>query len=113
HPADSDADPAHRGENTAIGFATRDTQGVQEALIARGVRFSQKAEKQPWGGWAARFLDADDNVYSLMQMDLGFRVLPAREATSGPPATRPPRRRRPPRSRVRSTRSAAMGGRSV
>ena len=69
NPADYDADLAHLGENTSIGFATRDIQGVQEALIARGVRFSQKAEKQPWGGWSARFLDADDNVYSIVQMD--------------------------------------------
>ena len=69
NPADYDADLAHLGENTSIGFATRDIQGVQEALIARGVRFSQKAEKQPWGGWSARFLDADDNVYSIIQME--------------------------------------------
>lgn len=69
NPADYDADLAHLGENTSIGFATRDIQGVQQALLARGVRFSKKAEKQPWGGWSARFLDADDNIYSIVQMD--------------------------------------------
>lgn len=69
NPADYDADMTHLGENTSIGFSTRDIQAVQESLMARGVRFSQKAEKRPWGGWAARFLDADDNVYSILQMD--------------------------------------------
>ena len=69
NPADYDADLAHLGENTSVGFATRDIQGVQEALMARGVRFSKKAEKESWGGWSARFLDADDNSYVIVQMD--------------------------------------------
>ncbi len=69
NPADYDADMAHLGENTSIGFTTRDIHGVQEVLMGRGVRFSRKAEKQPWGGWSARFLDADENEYSIIQMD--------------------------------------------
>ena len=68
NPSNYDADMAHIGENTSIGFATRDIMGVQEALLAKGVRFSMKAEKRDWGGWLARFLDPDDNVYAIMQV---------------------------------------------
>ncbi len=68
NPADYDADMAHVGETTSINFSTRDIHAVQEALMSRGVRFKQKAEKQRWGGWTATFLDADDNVYNLVQM---------------------------------------------
>ena len=67
NPSDYDADMAHIGENTTVGFSTRDIQAVQEALMAKGVRFSRKAEKKDWG-WSARFLDPDDNIYSIMQV---------------------------------------------
>lgn len=67
-PKDYDADMAHIGENTAIGFTARDVPAAQETLMARGVRFLQKAEKQEWGGMQAKFLDADDNVYSIEQI---------------------------------------------
>ncbi len=66
-PKGYDEDMAHVGEDTSITFRTDDIQGLQESLMARGVRFTQKAEKQPWGGWTARFLDPDGNVYTLAQ----------------------------------------------
>lgn len=66
-PKDYDADMAHLGEDTAISFQTRDIYKLQEALMDRGVRFSEKAEKRDWGGIRARFLDPDDNVYSIIQ----------------------------------------------
>lgn len=66
-PKDYDADMAHLGEETSIGFETRDIYRVQETLMNRGVRFSKKAEKRDWGGIQAKFLDPDDNVYSIMQ----------------------------------------------
>ena len=69
NPSDYDADMAHIGENTTIGFSTRDIHGVQEALMSKGVRFHTKAEHRDWGGWIARFLDPDDNRYAIMQMD--------------------------------------------
>src|SRR2546422_2586260 len=65
-PKDYDADMAHIGENTAISFTTKDIHAVQEALLSRGVRFSQKAEKKEYG-WSARILDPDNNAYQGYQ----------------------------------------------
>ena len=65
-PKDYETDMEHLGENTTISFVTKDIRGAQEALLARGVRFSQKAEKKEYG-WSARILDPDDNVYELYQ----------------------------------------------
>src|SRR5881396_2584747 len=67
NPADYDSDIAHIGEETGIGFTTDDIYKLQEQLLAKGVRFKEKAEAQGWGGIMARFLDPDDNVYSLVQ----------------------------------------------
>ena len=64
---DYEEDLAHIGENTSIIFSTRDIYRLQDALMARGVRFSQKAEKASWGGLEAEFLDPDDNRYALIQ----------------------------------------------
>jgi len=66
-PADYDADVAHTGENTSIMFATRDLVELQDELMARGVRFSRKAQMEEWGGMHAKFLDPDDNVYSVIE----------------------------------------------
>ncbi len=66
-PADYDADMAHIGEETGIGFTTSDIYRLQEQLLAKGVRFKEKAEAQDWGGIRARFFDPDDNVYSLVE----------------------------------------------
>lgn len=68
-PADYDADMAHIGEATSIAFETSDVYSAQDTLMARGVRFKVKAQKEPWGGIQAKFLDPDDNEYSLIQME--------------------------------------------
>jgi uncharacterized glyoxalase superfamily protein PhnB len=67
NPADFDTDMAHIGEETGISFMTKDIYGLQEQLMAKGVRFRKKAEARPWGGVMAEFFDPDDNVYSIMQ----------------------------------------------
>ena len=67
NPADYDADMAHIGEETGIGFTTSDVYRLQEQLMAKGVRFKEKAEAQDWGGIRARFFDPDDNVYTLVE----------------------------------------------
>jgi catechol 2,3-dioxygenase-like lactoylglutathione lyase family enzyme len=67
NPADYDEDMAHVGEDTGIGFTTPDVYRLQEQLLAKGVRFKEKAEAQEWGGIMARFFDPDDNVYSLVE----------------------------------------------
>src|SRR5437667_7720462 len=67
NPADYDADMAHIGEETGIGFTTSGIYRLQEQLLAKGVRFKEKAEAQDWGGIRARFFDPDDNVYTLVE----------------------------------------------
>ena len=67
NPADYESDLAHIGEETGIGFTTPDIYRLQEQLMAKGVRFKEKAEAQDWGGIRARFFDLDDNVYSLVE----------------------------------------------
>src|SRR5881409_2120131 len=67
NPADFDADMAHIGEETGVGFTTSDIYRLQEQLLAKGVRFKEKAEAQDWGGIRARFFDPDDNVYALVE----------------------------------------------
>jgi len=66
-PADYDSDMAHIGEDTSIGFTTTDIYGLQERLMAKGVRFQKKAEARPWGGIQATFFDPDENVYTLVE----------------------------------------------
>ena len=66
-PKDYEEDTAHIGENTSIMFSTDDIYALQEKLMARGVRFSRKAEKAEWRGIQAEFLDPDDNSYALIQ----------------------------------------------
>ncbi len=67
NPQDYENDMAHIGENTSIMFSTKDIFGVQDRLVARGVRFRQKAKKADWGGIDAEFFDPDDNRYALIQ----------------------------------------------
>jgi len=66
-PKDYEDDLTHIGESTSVIFSTRSIFRLQDELLARGVRFSQKAEKASWGGVEAEFLDPSDNRYSLVQ----------------------------------------------
>ena len=65
NPSDYESDITHIGERTSIGFTTRDLMALQEKLMARGVRFRQKAQREEWGGIQAKFLD--HNEYSIIQ----------------------------------------------
>jgi len=66
-PSDYDADMAHIGENTGISILVDGIYDLQERLLSEGIRFQEKAEKQPWGAIAARVLDPDDNTYRLVE----------------------------------------------
>jgi catechol 2,3-dioxygenase-like lactoylglutathione lyase family enzyme len=66
-PKDYEDDLSHIGENTSVMFTTKNIHRLQDELLARGVRFSQKAEKAAWGGIEAEFLDPDGNRYALIQ----------------------------------------------
>jgi len=67
-PADYDEDMAHVGEDTGIGIEVEDIHGLQTKLLAKGIRFAAKAEKQDWGGTRARILDPDGNRYMIYEM---------------------------------------------
>jgi len=66
-PSEYDADMAHIGENTGISILVDGIYDLQERLLSEGIRFQEKAEKQPWGAIAARVLDPDDNTYRLVE----------------------------------------------
>ena len=67
-PAEYDSDMGHIGEDTGIGILVNEIYKLQDALLAKGVRFKTKAEERDWGSIAARIYDYDDNVYMLYQM---------------------------------------------
>ena len=68
-PSDYDADMAHIGENTSIGFEVDDVEAVQEKLLSKGITVKERVTKQSWGGTTIRVLDPDGNEYLLYKMD--------------------------------------------
>jgi catechol 2,3-dioxygenase-like lactoylglutathione lyase family enzyme len=54
------------GQSQALTFHVRDMQALHQALKARGVRFVQEPEVQPWGTYAI-ILDSEDNRLILSQ----------------------------------------------
>ena len=56
------------GRHTGVGFGTPDLEAAHAELTAKGVPFSMKPEKQPWGGFMALFTDPDGNVFYLDQL---------------------------------------------
>lgn len=52
------------GTNTGIVLETEDIDAAHRALSDRGVRFTQPASRQPWGGWA-EFVDMDGNGFGI------------------------------------------------
>ena len=69
NPADYENDMALIGEDTGIGIEVDDAYKVQDKLLAKGVKFAARAEKQDWGGVRARILDPDGNRYMLYHME--------------------------------------------
>ncbi len=65
NPAEYESDMAHLRENTGIAMEVEDIYGLQDQLLARGVRFKAKAEERDWGGIAARIYDPDGNSYMI------------------------------------------------
>ena len=55
------------GRQTGLGFGVRDLEASYAELAAKGVRFTMKPEKQPWGGFMAMFADPDGNTFYLDQ----------------------------------------------
>lgn len=59
------------GRQTGFGFAVPDLVAAHEELSARGVSFTMKPEKQPWGGFMGLFEDPDGNVFYLDEIAAG------------------------------------------
>ena len=55
------------GRFVGVTFMADDIQKVYGELSSKGVEFSGKPKKQPWGGTLAHFKDPDGNVLTLMQ----------------------------------------------
>ena len=61
-------DESQIGCHTGIGFVVEDLDERYAELVARGVRFTMKPQKQPWGGYMSLFADPDGNVFYLDQV---------------------------------------------
>ena len=58
---------AKRKRHTGIVLDTDDIYALYERLCKRGVRFTLKPTKMPWGGVVANFLDPDNNELQVVQ----------------------------------------------
>lgn len=56
-----------RRRRTGIVFDTDDIYALYERLRKRGVEFTQKPTRMPWGGIVADFLDPDNNELEVVQ----------------------------------------------
>ena len=56
-----------RKRRTGIVFDTDDIYALYEKLKKRGVKFTLKPTKMPWGGIVADFLDPDNNELEVVQ----------------------------------------------
>ena len=55
------------GRFVGVTLMVDDIAGTYERLVGRGVEFTGRPEKQPWGGTLAHLKDLDGNVLTLMQ----------------------------------------------
>jgi lactoylglutathione lyase len=55
------------GRFVGVTLMVDDIDETYERLVGRGVRFTGRPEKQPWGGTLAHLQDLDGNVLTLMQ----------------------------------------------
>jgi catechol 2,3-dioxygenase-like lactoylglutathione lyase family enzyme len=60
------------GVKTGVSFYVDDIQRAYKELKKKGVKFTLKPRKEPWGGILANFEDPDGNKFFLLQMPAGF-----------------------------------------
>jgi len=60
------------GVRTGVSFYVDDIQATYKDLRKKGVKFTLKPRKEPWGGVLANFRDPDGNRFFLLQMPTGF-----------------------------------------
>lgn len=64
--ARADGEQAHLvGRHTGVGLMVDDLDAAWQELTGKGVAFSVKPEKQPWGGYMALMLDSEGNILYL------------------------------------------------
>ena len=51
--------------HAGIAICVPDVDAAYRELAAKGVRFTMKPSKQPWGGYMALFADPDGNIFYL------------------------------------------------
>ena len=51
--------------HAGIAFCVPDVDAAYRELEGKGVRFTMKPSKQPWGGYMAMFADPDGNIFYL------------------------------------------------
>ena len=56
------------GRQTGFGFAVSDLTAAHAELESKGVTFTMKPSKQPWGGFMALFSDPDGNTFYLDEL---------------------------------------------
>ena len=56
------------GRQTGIGFGVTDLDVEHQRLSEKGVKFTMKPKRQPWGGYMSMFADPDGNVFYLDQL---------------------------------------------
>ena len=61
----ADWSPERVGQNTGLVLTPDDTRATCEALIAKGVEFTELPNEQPWG-IQAQFKDQDGNEYVVV-----------------------------------------------
>jgi catechol 2,3-dioxygenase-like lactoylglutathione lyase family enzyme len=55
------------GRFTGLSFAVESVEQTYRDLLAKGVRFTEAPEPQPWGGVLATFQDPAGNAFQLAQ----------------------------------------------
>jgi catechol 2,3-dioxygenase-like lactoylglutathione lyase family enzyme len=55
------------GRFTGLSFAVPSAEQTYRELLARGVRFIEAPDAQPWGGVLATFADPEGNAFQLAQ----------------------------------------------
>ena len=56
------------GRQTGVGFGVAALDAEHRALSGKGVKFTMKPERQPWGGYMSMFADPEGNVFYLDEL---------------------------------------------
>lgn len=66
-PSDVGVPAEMAGTYSGLSWIADDVQGTYDALVAKGVQFTQPPERMPWGALATWFADPDGNSFFLTE----------------------------------------------